>query len=85
MRGKTTYSAKQYFLKERICNEEFTRTIARVDDRTHVIPLQSVSKIKSFSLGLCYKQMVNSSACTIELWLHLGGLLNTQEARVALG
>ena len=34
----------------------------------------------------CYviKQMVNAVACTIELWMHLGGLLSTQEARVAL-
>ena len=29
--------------------------------------------------------MVNAIACTIELWIHLGGLLSTQEARVALG
>ena len=35
----------------------------------------------------CYviKQMVNTTAYTIELWMHLGGLLSTQEARVALG
>jgi len=33
------------------------------------------------------KQMVNAIACTIELhvWMHLGSLLSTQEARVALG
>jgi len=31
------------------------------------------------------KQMVNAVACTIELWMHLGGLLSTQEARVTLG
>ena len=31
------------------------------------------------------KQMVNAIARTIELWMHLGGLLSTQEARVALG
>ena len=29
--------------------------------------------------------MVNGSACTIELKLHLRGLLSTQEARVTLG
>ena len=29
--------------------------------------------------------MVNAIACTIELWMHLGGLLSTQEARVVLG
>ena len=35
----------------------------------------------------CYviKQMVNAIACSIELWMHLEGLLSTQEARVALG
>ena len=26
------------------------------------------------------KQMVKAIACTIELWMHLGGLLSTQEA-----
>ena len=31
------------------------------------------------------KQMVNAIVCTIELWMHLGGLLSTQEARVARG
>jgi len=31
------------------------------------------------------KQMVNAIACTFELWMHLGGLLSTQEARVVLG
>ncbi len=31
------------------------------------------------------KQMVNVTACTIQLQMHLGGLLSTQEARVALG
>ena len=29
------------------------------------------------------KQMVNAIVCTIELWMHLGGLLSIQEARVA--
>ena len=38
-------------------------------------------------MSQCYviKQMVTAIACTIELWVHLGGLLSTQEARVALG
>ena len=31
------------------------------------------------------KQIVNAIACTIELWMHLGRLLSTQEARVELG
>ena len=36
-------------------------------------------------MSQCYviKQMVNAIACTIELWMHLGGLVSTQEARVA--
>ena len=38
-------------------------------------------------MSQCYviKQMVNAIACTIELWMHLGGLLSTLEARVAPG
>ena len=38
-------------------------------------------------MSQCYvtKQIVNAIACTIELWMHLRGLLSTQEARVALG
>jgi len=38
-------------------------------------------------MSQCYviKQMVNVIACTIELWMLLGGLLSTQEVRVALG
>ena len=38
-------------------------------------------------MSQCYviKQIVNAIACTIELWMHLGGLLSTQEARVARG
>ena len=31
------------------------------------------------------KQMINAMTCTIEVWMHLGGLLSTQEARVSLG
>ena len=42
---------------------------------------------KRLLLFQCYviKQKLNAIACTIELWMHLGGLLSTQEARVALG
>jgi len=38
-------------------------------------------------MSQCYviKQMVNAIACTIELWMHLGDLLSTQEATVARG
>ena len=31
------------------------------------------------------KGMVSVQRATIELWMHLGGLLSTQEAKVALG
>ena len=31
------------------------------------------------------KEMVSVQRATIELWMHAGGLLSTQEARVALG
>ena len=30
------------------------------------------------------KEMVNVQLATIELWMHLGGLPSTQEARIAL-
>ena len=36
-----------------------------------------------FSFDCVIKEMVNVPA--VELWMHLGGLLSTQEARVALG
>ena len=38
-------------------------------------------------MSQCYviKQIVNAMAYTIELWMHLGGLLSTQEARVTVG
>ena len=46
-----------------------------------------VSKVMAVAMSQCYviKQMVNAMACTIELWMRLGGLLSTQEARVARG
>lgn len=31
------------------------------------------------------KEMFSVQQATIELWMHTGGLLSTQEARVALG
>ena len=34
-------------------------------------------------MSQCY--VISDLMCTIELWMHLGGLLNTQEARVARG
>ena len=35
-------------------------------------------------LKLCYKTNGKRLSGTIELWMHLGGWLSTQEARVAL-
>ena len=34
---------------------------------------------------VCYKTNGKRHSVTIELWMHLGGLLSTQEARVELG
>ena len=43
-------------------------------------------KWKHFLPWLCYKRNGKHCSCAaIELWIHLGGLLSTQEARVALG
>ena len=37
-------------------------------------------------LSPCYKELVHAFSCAyIELWMHLGSLESTQEARVALG
>ena len=39
-----------------------------------------------FLFWLCYKRNGKRCSCaTMELWMHLGGLLSTQEARVARG
>ena len=38
----------------------------------------------AFSFWLCYKRNGKCCSCaTIELWMHLGGLLSTQDARVS--
>ena len=50
-----------------------------------VEPLNKKTSVVPVSQCYVIKQMVNAIACTIELWMHLGGLLSTQEARVALG
>ena len=40
----------------------------------------------AFLFWLCYKRNDKRCRCaTMELWMHLGGLLSTQEARVELG
>ena len=38
-----------------------------------------------FSFDYVIKEMVNAQRATMELWMHLAGLLSTQEARGALG
>ena len=38
-----------------------------------------------FSFDYVIKEMVNVQRATMELWMHLGGLISTQEARVARG
>ena len=51
--------------------------------------MKYLNKIRTFfvlmSQSYVVKQMVNAMAYTIELWMDLGGLLSTQEARVTLG
>ena len=46
-----------------------------------------VVKIKTSVVPMCQcyviKQMVNAIACTIELWMYLGGLLSTKEAQAS--
>ena len=67
----------------------FFRARAEKGIALHIDASSVVWTLKDFccSKSQCYviKQMVNAIACTIELWMHLGGLLSTQEARVALG
>ena len=52
------------------------------NNNTHLFSLLWVNKLKSFLLHLPYKHMVNASSCTVELKIHLGGLLSTQELEV---
>ena len=48
-------------------------------------PYYLLTNSKVFPLIQIIKHVVSAPSCTIELWMHLGGLLSTQEARVALG
>ena len=53
-------------------------TCCKPDDIQDILLISKVSMLlKSVRLSM--------QCATIELWMHLGGLLNTQEARVALG
>ena len=68
-------SARAALCKWAVC----TRQILRSKTFTNSINMQKQCNV------YVIKQMVNAIACTIELWMHLGGLLSTQEARVTLG
>ena len=59
-----TVFSKTIFSKEKVCKEWCAHAIAWADYSTHVILLLSVSKIKSFSLLIVIKQMVNGSVGT---------------------
>ena len=83
---------EKFFSKE-LCKEWFAHTTARIaspddnnNNNTHLFFLLSVKKFKSFLLNLGYKTHVNASLCTVELWMHLGdvleGLLSLQELKV---
>ena len=56
--------------------KQSARFVIWLNKKTTVVPMSQCSVTK---------QMVNAIACTIELWMQLGGLLSTQKARVALG
>ena len=84
LRRRTTYSPERFSWKRGICKEWFSHAIARAEDSGRVvIPLLFLNEIKSFS-RLCFKRNGKRCKCaTMELWIHLDGLLSTQEARVA--
>lgn len=76
---------KKIFLvtKEFAKNDLYTRKCKQITALMS-FPSYLWAKLMLFFFGYLIKQMVNSSAHTIELWLHLGVLLSTWEARVAL-
>ena len=39
------------------------------NNNTHLFPLLSVNKFKSFLLNFPIKHMVNASSCTVEFWI----------------
>ena len=58
------------------------------DSMSFIVPMTDSigGEYKCFFFRLCYKRNGKRCICaTIELWMHLEGLLSTQEARVALG
>ena len=63
---------------------EFSRACHLLScETTRTFFVMQLSKRSSFvPMSQCYviKQMVNAMAYTIDLWMHLGGLLSTHEA-----
>ena len=66
---------------EQLCQGELRRAA------TFFAPfLLSCDQYFFFSLSLCYKRIGSCFSCaSIELWMHLGSLESTREARVVLG
>ena len=86
-RRRTVDSAKEKlkgkFLKNMICLRAFRWQHDQLDYSTGDT---NEGKWKCFLFWLCCKRNGKRCSCaTIELWMHLGGLLSTQQARVALG
>ena len=50
-----------------------------------MVNVQRAVNMKKLCNAYVIKEMVNVQRAIIELYMHLGGLLSTQEARVALG
>ena len=74
--------SKMIVLKDKNLQRVICTCKGWADDSTHVISQLSVSKkLSSFDYDI--EQMVNYSVRTIELYLHLGRLLSTLEAKVA--
>ena len=91
LRWKTVDSAKKNKKTQRqvfVRHDLFTRgsMTAYINSFTTPMTNSTEGKRKCFLFWLFYK--TNGKRCTgatIELWIHLGGLLSTQEGRVALG
>ena len=72
---------------EQFCQGKLSFSFAKVNcnARQHFSRLffgiQSCDQYFFFFLSLCYKRIIGS----IELWMHLGSLESTREARLALG
>ena len=64
----------------------YARTDHSIHQLTYSTDDTTEGERKCFLFWLCYKWNGKRCSCaTIELWMHLGGLLSTPEAKVALG